>query len=205
MVSYYNSFAMYQKSTNLSYTPSAHAWYSSNYHTPGAQFLAATGDSSPQQLYYPHVFHQPSPDWTAHENFTPAGPPGQSTYLQSSLGLMGNHHHHNNPESLVNHNGNHPNNGGGGGSGGSLGGGSTTSNGSSGILQNIPTPPITIIGSDIPTPASSAPTASISPPTPVKTTQSKSPYEWMKKTTYQNQPAPGKFWHFNTYSNTLLN
>jgi len=175
MVSYYNhhSFAMYQKSTNLSYTPSPHSWYPSNYHTAGgAQFLAANGDSSPQQLYYPQLFHQPSPDWSDHASFAPAGGPGQGGYLQTSLGIVNNHHQHN--QALQNEVLHH---GGGGGSGGNL-------------MHNIPTPPITVAGSDIPTPASSGPTASITPPTPVKPPQTKSPYEWIKKSSYQNQPAP---------------
>lgn len=187
---------MYQKSTNLSYTPS-HSWYSSNYHAAAAggaaQFLAANGDTSPQQLYYSHVFHQPSPDWTAHESFSPAGQAAAAAgYLQTPLGLGGgvnhHHHHHNNALSVADLNGSQHGGGGGGNSGS--------------FMHNIPTPPITVVGSDIPTPAPSAPPITpITPPTPIKA--SKSPIsvlpDWIKKSSYQNTPNPGKFRRFSFF------
>lgn len=168
MVSYYNhSFSMYQKGANISYTPST-SWYPTNYHATGAQFLPNGDTSATQQLYYSHVFHQPSPDWPTHESFASAAAASnsQNGFLQSPLGIVNSHHAaaaaavSSVPE--VNHN----------------------------LIHSIPSPPITVAGSDIgstpPVPASSA-----SPQTNGRQTQSKSPYEWMKKSSYQSQPTPG--------------
>lgn len=169
MVSYYNhSFSMYQKGANISYTPST-SWYPTNYHATGAQFLPNTESSATQQLYYSHVFHQPSPDWPTHDGF--ATPNTQNGFLQSPLGIVNSHHAAaaaaaaTAPE--VNHN----------------------------LIHTIPSPPITIAGSDISTPP--VPASSASPQTG-RQTQSKSPYEWMKKSSYQSQPTPGMC-HFLTW------
>lgn len=186
MVSYYNhSFSMYQKGANISYTPST-SWYPPNYHATGAQFLP-NGDSSatPQQLYYSHVFHQPSPDWATHESFAAASNT-QNGFLQSPLGIVNSHHAAAAAASI----------------------GSTASEINHNLIHTIPSPPITVAGSDIastpPVPASSA-----SPQSGIgssggggngggggnnnnnRQSQSKSPYEWMKKSSYQSQPAPG--------------
>lgn len=151
MVSYYNHpLTMYQKGSNLSYSPST-PWYP-NYHPSNTQFLS-NGESSPQQVYYSHVFHQPSPDWITHESYTPSS---QTNYLQPSFNLM-NHHH-----GILEHNNE--------------------------AIQSIPSPPITISGSDVSSPC--IPASSSSPLTPVRPATSKSPYEWMKKSSYQ--PNPGK-------------
>lgn len=169
MVSYYNHFAMYQKNhsgANLPYSASPSAWYSSNYHhqPPNPQFLGES-ENSPNPVYYPHhVFHQSSPDWAGHENY--AAPP-QSTLLQSagnngpSSFLPGN-------QSNNNHNNEHINDG----------------------LQSMPSPPITVSGSDMSSPG--APNGSSSPHINSRPTPVKSPYEWMKKPSYQSQPNPGK-------------
>lgn len=58
------------------------------------------------------------------------------------------------------------------------------------VFQNIPSPAITVSGSEMSSPC--IPAASASPQTPNRPTTSKSPYEWMKKTSYQSQPNPGK-------------
>lgn len=182
MVSYYNHpFAMYQKNhgagSNLPYTtsPSAPGWYSNYHHQPPntAQFLGET-DGPAQPVYYPHhVFHQSSPDWAGHENY--AAPPQSGSLLQ------------------------HPGagNNGLGGPSGFLTINQATQNGGNNEhindgLQSLPSPPITVSGSDMSSPG--APNGSSSPhnphnsrPTPVK-----SPYEWMKKPSYQSQPNPGK-------------
>ncbi|CAO1314465.1 unnamed protein product [Diamesa serratosioi] len=180
MVSFYNHpFAMYQKnqsganlSSPYSASPSA-AWYSSNYHQPPTgQFL---GDSDAPPQYYPHhMFHQSSPDWAGHENY--AAPPQNSTLLHGSNGHSGgpgsgflqinqsNQNHHPNGN-----NNEHINDG----------------------LHSLPSPPITVSGSDMSSPSAlngaSSPQINSNRPTPVK-----SPYEWMKKPSYQNQPNPGK-------------
>lgn len=180
MVSYYNHpFAMYQKNSagsGMPYTsaPSA-AWYSSNYpHQPSnaAQYLG-DADGPPQSVYYPHphMFHQSSPDWAGHENY--AGPPQGGSLLQGP------------------------------GSGNNLGGpagflsiNQATQNGGGNNehinegLQSLPSPPITVSGSDMSSPG--APNGSSSPHIHSRPTPVKSPYEWMKKPSYQSQPNPGK-------------
>lgn len=176
MVSYYNHpFAMYQKNhsggSNLPYSasPSAAAWYSSNYyHQPpnAAQFLG-DGDGPPQPVYHPHhMFHQSSPDWAGHENYS--GPPQSGSLLQGSSnnGIGG-------PSGFLSinqatQNNEHINDG----------------------LQSMPSPPITVSGSDMSSPG--AANGSSSPHNHSRPTPVKSPYEWMKKPSYQSQPNPGK-------------
>lgn len=185
MVSYYNHpFAMYQKNhsggSNLPYSasPSAAAWYSSNYHHQppnAAQFLGET-DGPPQPVYYPHhVFHQSSPDWAGHENY--AAPPQTGSLLQGpGSGPGGNN----------------------GGPAGFLSINQATQNGNhtnhnehiNDGLQSLPSPPITVSGSDMSSPG--APNGSSSPQLHSRPTPVKSPYEWMKKPSYQSQPNPGK-------------
>ncbi|XP_050077873.1 homeotic protein caudal isoform X2 [Anopheles maculipalpis] len=203
MVSYYNHFAMYPKnhSGNLPYSATS-GWYSGNYqHQPPHPQFIGDGESSPQPaMYYahPHVFHsQSSPDWGSPENFsTPpqsglglghgpspgvGGSTGASAGGGSAVGLhLGQnpslHHHH--------HHHHHGNNNGGNGSG---------SNGHDHLadgLHSIPSPPITVSGSDMSSPG--APTGSSSPQITPRPTPVKSPYEWMKKQSYQSQPNPGK-------------
>jgi homeobox protein CDX len=58
-------------------------------------------------------------------------------------------------------------------------------------LQSIPSPPITVSGSDMSSPG--APNGSSSPQITTRPTPVKSPFEWMKKPSYQSQPNPG-FW-----------
>jgi homeobox protein CDX len=174
MVSYYNHFAMYQKNhsgANLPYSASPSAWYSPNYHPqpPNPQFL---GDSDASPYYPHHMFHQSSPDWSGHENY--AAPP-QSSLLQTStangspgflpINQTSNTHNHNHNTNNANE---HINDG----------------------LQSIPSPPITVSGSDMSSPG--APNGSSSPQITSRPTPVKSPFEWMKKPSYQSQPNPGK-------------
>ena len=183
MVSYYNHpFAMYQKNQSGANLPSPYsaspsaAWYSSNYHhqPPSGQFLTDS-DAPAQSVYYPHhMFHQSSPDWAGHENY--AGPPQTNPLIHGSTGNNGgpgsgflqinqsNQNHHPNGN-----NNEHMNDG----------------------LHSLPSPPITVSGSDMSSPSAlngaSSPQINSNRPTPVK-----SPYEWMKKPSYQNQPNPGR-------------
>jgi homeobox protein CDX1/4 len=184
MVSYYNHpFAMYQKNhsggSNLPYSasPSAAAWYSTNYHhqPPNAAQFLGESDGPPQPVYYPHhVFHQSSPDWTGHENY--AAPPQSGPLLQGPGSVPGS----NGPPAgflsinQATQNGNHTN---------------TNENINDG-LQSLPSPPITVSGSDMSSPG--APNGSSSPQLHSRPTPVKSPYEWMKKPSYQSQPNPGK-------------
>ncbi|XP_035910784.1 homeotic protein caudal isoform X2 [Anopheles stephensi] len=202
MVSYYNHFAMYPKnhSGNLPYSATS-GWYPGNYqHQPPHPQFIGDGESSPQPaMYYPHphVFHpQSSPDWSSHENFsTPpqsglglghgpspgvggssgagsGGGSGVGLHLGQNSSLHHHHHHHH-----------HGNNNGGSASG---------SNGHDHLtdgLHSIPSPPITVSGSDMSSPG--APTGSSSPQITPRPTPVKSPYEWMKKQSYQSQPNPG--------------
>jgi len=187
MVSYYNHpFAMYQKNhggaTNLPYSASqsAAAWYSSNYQHQAqnaAQFLGHGPDSETphQPMYYPHhVFHQSSPDWSSHDNY--GVPPQSGSLLQGSgpgnngIGNPGGFLSIN--QATQNHNSN---------------GGEHINDG----LQSLPSPPITVsAGSDMSSPG--APNGSTSPSMNSRPTPVKSPYEWMKKPSYQIQPNPGK-------------
>lgn len=206
MVSYSNPIAMYQKSHgfNLSY-PTAASWY--NYpatHHPNNQYLtgspgsggsaglAGVGglDSDPSAasaMYYNHhhtMFQQPSPDYSGHDSFAFAAAAQNSPLLQSSMGqtpngLHLNHHHHN----------------------GSI---ENLSNG----MQNVPpSPPITVnsgcsemsspgitngggsggMGNGSSSPHMTNGNGNLSRP--------KSPYEWMKKPSYQSQSQPGKSSH----------
>ncbi|KAG5675584.1 hypothetical protein PVAND_005478 [Polypedilum vanderplanki] len=168
MVSYYNHpFAMYQKnhngSSNLAYSASPSAWYSSNYHhhqpPNAAQFL----DTEPTQHMYhypPHMLPpQPSPDW-GHDNYVPSPQNSAlSTGSATTNGSSNNDHHHHMSDSI----------------------------------PNLPSPPATVhSNSDMSSPGACGPSSSPqqqlnSRPTPVK-----SPYEWMKKPSYQSQPNPGK-------------
>lgn len=184
MVSYYNHpfAAMYQKNhsggSNLPYSasPSA-AWYPSNYHhqPPNAAQFLGDNDGPPQSVYYPHhVFHQSSPDWTGHENY--AGPSQNGPILQGPGS---------GPINSI------------GGPAGFLSINQATQNGNSNNndhindgLQSLPSPPITVSGSDMSSPG--APNGSSSPHLHSRPTPVKSPYEWMKKPSYQSQPNPGK-------------
>ena len=182
MVSYYNHpFAMYQKNhssgSNLPYSasPSA-AWYSSNYHHQppnAAQFLDP--DGPPQHMYHhyaPHMLPQPSPDW-GHDNYT-SSPQNGSLGTGSSSGL-----------------GNSP----GAAAFLSLNQAASAQNGSNDhhhmndAIPSLPSPPVTVhSGSDMSSPGA----PSSSPQIPSRPTPVKSPYEWMKKPSYQSQPNPGK-------------
>ncbi|XP_037042866.1 homeotic protein caudal isoform X2 [Bradysia coprophila] len=57
-------------------------------------------------------------------------------------------------------------------------------------LQNLPSPPVTVSGSEVSSPGIT--NESASPQTSLRPTSVKSPFEWMKKPSYQNQPNTGK-------------
>ncbi|CRK86489.1 CLUMA_CG000149, isoform A [Clunio marinus] len=190
MLSHYGhqqSMNMYPKNhsggSGLPYggSPSAAAWYINYHHQPpsGAQFLGDP-DAPHQPVYYPHhMFQQSSPDWAGHENYS--APPQSSTPASLLQGVQGS-----------------------GVTTGSVGGPSgflsinqATQNGNSNNnnehihdgLQSLPSPPITVSGSDMSSPG--APNGSSSPHIHSRPTPVKSPYEWMKKPSYQSQPNPG--------------
>ncbi|KAG5675585.1 hypothetical protein PVAND_005479 [Polypedilum vanderplanki] len=139
--------------------------------TNAAQFL----DTEPTQHMYhypPHMLPpQPSPDW-GHDNYVPSP---QNSALSTGSGP---------------------------GSAAFLSLNQATTNGSSindhhhhmsDSIPNLPSPPATVhSNSDMSSPGACGPSSSPqqqlnSRPTPVK-----SPYEWMKKPSYQSQPNPGK-------------
>ncbi|EAT33183.1 AAEL014557-PA [Aedes aegypti] len=172
MVSYYNHFAMYPKnhSGNLPYSASA-GWYPGNYqHQPPHPQFIGDGESSPQPMYYPHphVFHQSSPDWSGHENFST---PPQTTLLPHGASSGGLHLGQTTPGANNNNNNN-------------------AGEHCPDALHSIPSPPITVSGSDMSSPG--APNGSSSPQIASRPTPVKSPFEWMKKQSYQSQPNPGK-------------
>lgn len=172
MVSYYNHFAMYPKnhSGNLPYSASS-GWYPGNYqHQPPHPQFIGDGESSPQPMYYPHpshVFHQSSPDWSGHENFST---PPQTTLLPHGPSPAGLHLGQTTPGANSNNN---------------------ASEHCPDGLHSIPSPPITVSGSDMSSPG--APNGSSSPQIASRPTPVKSPFEWMKKQSYQSQPNPGEF------------
>lgn len=189
MVSYYNHhFGMYPKnhSGNLPYTTSS-GWYSSNYqpHQPPHPQYMGDGESSPQPMYFPHphVFHQSSPDYSAHESFST---PPQTSLLSygpspggGGLSHLGQPGSGGTPDPLTGGVNGNPNSG-------TSGSGDHLASG----LHSIPSPPITVSGSDMSSPG--APTGSSSPQITPRPTPVKSPFEWMKKQSYQSQPNPGK-------------
>lgn len=155
--------AMYQRnqSGNLAYS---NAWYP-NYHPNQHGGMPFIPESDQSQVHYHPMFH-PASDWAGYENFSAAN----GALLQPGHPAIGH---------------------------------STTlqpqmSNGLSHSDPNIPqaitslpSPPITVSGSEISSPGGQhgehSPSHGNRPPT------SKTPYEWMKKSSYQNQPNPGKF------------
>ncbi|XP_058447731.1 homeotic protein caudal [Malaya genurostris] len=171
MVSYYNHFTMYPKNhgSNLSYSATS-GWYPGNYqHQPPHPQFIGDGESSPQAMFYthPHAFHQPSPDWSGHESFST---PPQTSLLPHGPSPGGLH------------------------LGQSAAGGSSSNNNANDHIGDgphcMPSPPITVSGSDMSSPG--APNGSSSPQITSRPTPVKSPYEWMKKQSYQTQPNPGK-------------
>ncbi|XP_062546825.1 homeotic protein caudal [Armigeres subalbatus] len=181
MVSCYNHFAMYPKnhSGNLPYSAST-GWYTGNYqHQPSHPQFIGDGVSSPQPMYYPHphVFHQSSPDWSGHENFST---PPQTSLLPHGPSPGGLHLGQTTPGPNNNNNaGEHCPDG----------------------LHSIPSPPITVSGSDMSSPG--APNGSSSPQIASRPTPVKSPFEWMKKQSYQSQPNPGG--HYLQHVTTIFN
>lgn len=241
MVSYHNTM-MYPKShtSNLAAYGPYHHWYGNyapSHHASNAQYLSAAagaaaaaagnvnGDIDNSGGYFNphhhHVFHQASPDWTAHDNYGPSqthspiiSPPSAGTPIphhqhtanhQSSNALAelgatarGDYNHHG-------HHNHHSN----GLDGGGVGGGGM---GDDNMGHTPPSPPITVnsncsemsspgivnnngngaglngTGDDTNTHLSAMSTR---PP------QSKSPYEWMKKPSYQSQPQPGLSYELN--------
>lgn len=211
MVSYYNPLSMYQKNlgSNLPYS-TTHGWYP-NYppsHHPNSQYLSNSAASAgtlplgstgsigssldgdggtPSGMYYnPHhpMLHQPSPDWSGHDNFaigaqnsplsqTTMGPSSAALHLSQTLnGGLTNNNNGNGVENLTN------------------------------SMQNIPpSPPITVNSgcSEMSSPGITNGGNGMNGNTSPNMTNSssntpkpKSPYEWMNKPSYQSQPNPGK-------------
>lgn len=217
MVSHYhNSLSMYQKNygANLSYQ--THGWYPNypptHHHGNSSQYLgtasAGGGGGSlsvgPMQdsesvaptMYYPHhhpMFTQSSPDWTGYDNF-PVGSQN-SSLLHSAMGPSTAAAIHLN-QSLNSNNS------------------SVGDNLSNGMPNVPPSPPITVNSncSELSSPGvtngggSSAGHGGSSPhvtggghatngnnSSGGGITRPKSPYEWMKKPSYQSQPHPGNY------------
>lgn len=159
MVSYYN-IGLYPKTHPSNIPyPATSSWYAGNYHHQSNQFLSES-DPPPQTMYYPHPMFQSSPDWAPHENYSG---PTQTSILPSSHGPSSVH---------LNQSGNNNNN-------------EHITEG----ISSLPSPPITVSGSEISSPG--APNGSASPQISARPAPAKSPYEWMKKTSYTTQPNPG--------------
>uniref|UniRef100_A0A1L8DII2 Putative transcription factor caudal n=1 Tax=Nyssomyia neivai TaxID=330878 RepID=A0A1L8DII2_9DIPT len=168
MVSYYNSLTMYPKNPCTNLYPAPNHWYAPNYHQPpNPQLFAPDSDSQPQPMYYTH---HGMLDWPAHENFS--APQHNHLHQSSSSGSgtpSGLHLSHAGSSAMGHSAGEH-----------------ITPDG----LTSIPSPPITVSGSEMSSPG--APNGAGSPRTVSRPAPVKSPYEWMKKTSYQNQTNPGK-------------
>lgn len=215
-MSYFNPLAMYPKSHCANLYPGSNPWYPSNYQSPStAQLFAAGaaaaagnavsdadgGGGAQPPLYYPHMFHQSSsPDWHPESFSTPPsvnGPLLQAANHSAGGGGGGSgaghhHHHHHLHHHPVGHQGS--------GSGGAL-----NSEHLNDGLHSIPSPPITVSGSEMSSPGGGGANSAsnnnglhgvggLSPhhnmsirPVPVK-----SPFEWIKRTSYQNQTNPGE-------------
>lgn len=218
--------SMYQKNhtNNLAYA--APHWYPGNYpplpstahHTTNGQYLPGSGngnligsgmmDSDAAVAYYNQhshlhshhlhpMFHQSSPDWTAHDNY---GPPQNSTISMgpSSLAVGSNANTATNFLAQLNSQCGHD------------GDGSENDNNNIDLTMSNhvpPSPPNTVNsgGSQMSSPTmpnSSGggggnggngfnDSASSQNSNTAIRSANKSPYEWMKKATYQTLPAPG--------------
>lgn len=59
--------------------------------------------------------------------------------------------------------------------------------------EQLPSPPITVSGSDMSSPGGGGGGGNVTPPqTQTRPAPVRSPFEWIKKTSYQSQPNPGK-------------
>lgn len=59
--------------------------------------------------------------------------------------------------------------------------------------SQLPSPPITVSGSDMSSPGAGG--GAVTPPQPqTRPAPVRSPFEWIKKTSYQTQPNPGEFY-----------
>lgn len=201
-----NPISMY-KNYNLPY--SSGYFYSASHHANNQYLAGANGngsssglngvtggldDASAMPLYYPHhhgSFQQPSPDYSGHDSYPYATAAQNSPLLQNAMGQTQNglhlNHHHHQPH---HHSGSIEN--------------------LSNVMQNVPpSPPITVnsgcsemsspgitnsgssggsggggMGNGDASPHMNSGNGNASRP--------KSPYEWMKKPSYQSQAQPGK-------------
>lgn len=203
MVSYYNpmSMAMYQKGHGNNLPYGHHSWYASNYPPPAShhgsngQYLSGAGNTNTEtdsmyfNSHHHHMFHQSSPDWVGHDNY------GQQSQNSPIL-----------PTTLVQTSTN--------GTDTPINGPSTPNHGpsSNGIDSHMdqlgddrmhvpPSPPITVNSgcSDMSSPGIGNSTNGMNANDDtanhlsLRPVSSKSPYEWMKKPSYQSQPQPGLF------------
>lgn len=187
---------MYPKSHCANLYSGGNPWYTANYQPSNAQLFAASAvassdaDGQPPMYYPPHMFQSSSPDW--HDSFS-TPPSVNGGLLQAPATPSAGHHHHH----LHHHH--HASNA-----------GSASEHLNDG-LQSIPSPPITVSGSEMSSPGgggvnggsaahngihgagggggggSASPHQMSMRPGPVK-----SPFEWIKRTSYQNQTNPGR-------------
>lgn len=230
MVSYYhNSLSVYPKnhSANLSY-PATHSWYP-NYPPPhhanpnqyigsataggnGSSLTNATAgiqdnDPSSSAMYYPHhhMFHQSSPDWTGYDSFHLNTP--NTSLLQSAMGPSAAALHLN--QSLNSGLNNSSSN--------------ATDTISNGLPNVPPSPPATVNSgcSEMSSPgiagagSGSGGHGTSSPHIGGHGTngnnssggglaRQKSPYDWIKKNSYQSQPTPGKYITFSKLASAQI-
>lgn len=191
MVSYYNPLAMYRQQQQVGAQQGLAQQMQQHGQTQGGQQHGASGDG--QQYWYgyphghPHHHHQSTgaQQYLDHADVLAGWPPHPHahhyTHLQYQHHQAYQQHHQN---GLAEWSGDEGNNG---------------------VGTGEPSPPITVSGSEISSPGTPA-----TPPannnnnsaaannnnsaatTPVRPPQIRSPYEWMKKPSYQSQPNPGK-------------
>lgn len=190
MVSYHpNPLPMYSKNhTNPLPYPPPHSWYASGYPPPthpgsNMQYLGGNGggpenDAAAYYNQYHHMLHPTSPDWSAHD-YQPLNSPNMTTAMVPSAAATTSQMHQNHNGDLVDN---------------------------EGMVNVPPSPPNTVNSgcSEMSSPTSRVPSGgnqamhdtSASPKStacPQRPSNSKSPYEWMKKPSYHNHPTPGEW------------
>lgn len=179
MVSGYYNPLPYQKHTPY---PSGNHWFpTSNYPNPHSQQFLNDVHEAQQALYYNQAAMFQG-DWHAPENMQspPTSHHGSSHHMLSYQSPATNGQSQLNETASSNGDAN-PNN----------------SHPTANLTEALPSPPITVSGSELSSPGG-APVAASSPNGNIAgraspSTEKNVYYEWMKKPTYPAQPTPGKF------------
>lgn len=186
MVSYHpNPLPMYSKNhvNSMAYPPPP-SWFTNSYpppshHSSNMQYLSGSSagtDSDASAAYYNqyhhHILHPASSDWTPHDGFQSVNSTNMPTMMVPSAPVSTQMHHNHIREE------------------------------NDSVINVQPSPPLTIhsVCSEMSSPISRVPSGSnhttnddCSPKSsdPLRSANNRSPYQWMKKPLYNNQPQPG--------------